>query len=203
MSKDLLLQANAAYVDDLYRRYLQDPASVPADWRDAFASMADGPGGMPTMGPDGTGPASVLSAGQAQTAFVSPSSGSGSVPLPSTASQAEPTVEPTIGVFDLIHSYRELGHLIANLNPLGGNPTSHPLLELEEFGFNEEDLDRTVACPSFGGCNQASLRDLIVMLRATYCGTLGIEYMHISDKGQRSWLQERIEPNLNLSLIHI
>lgn len=201
MSKDLLLQANAAYVDDLYRRYLQDPASVPADWRDAFASMADGPGGMPTMGPDGTRPASVLSAGQAQTAFVSPSSGSGSVPLPSTASQAEPTVEPTIGVFDLIHSYRELGHLIANLNPLGGNPTSHPLLELEEFGFNEEDLDRTVACPSFGGCNQASLRDLIVMLRATYCGTLGIEYMHISDKGQRSWLQERIEPNLNVPVL--
>jgi 2-oxoglutarate dehydrogenase E1 component len=105
--------------------------------------------------------------------------------------------ERVIGVFDLIHSYRELGHLIANLNPLGGNLTEHPLLALDEFGFTEAELDRVVQCPSFKGCAQASLRELIDLLRATYCGTLATEYMYISDKAQREWLQERMEPTRN------
>jgi len=106
--------------------------------------------------------------------------------------------EPTLGVFDLIHSYRELGHLIANLDPLGENQTSHPLLELSEFGFNEQDLNRVVSCPTFGACENAPLRELIVMLRATYCGTIGIEYMHISSKEQREWLQAQLEPSLSI-----
>lgn len=105
--------------------------------------------------------------------------------------------EKTIGVFDLIHSYRELGHLIANLDPLGHNRTSHPLLELSEFGFEDGDLERTVECPSFKGCQKATLGVLVERLRATYCGTLGVEYMFIEDKEQRSWLQERMEPRHN------
>jgi 2-oxoglutarate dehydrogenase E1 component len=105
--------------------------------------------------------------------------------------------EPTIGVFDLIHSYRELGHLIADLDPLGHNQREHPLLALSEFGFSEADLARTVDCPSFKGCDSAPLGELVELLRATYCGTLGVEYMYISDKAQRDWLQERMEPGLN------
>ncbi len=106
-------------------------------------------------------------------------------------------VEATIGVFDLIHSYRELGHLVADLDPLGHNPTDHPLLALSEFGFADADLNRVVDCPSFKGRQRASLRELIDLLRATYCGTIGVEYMYISDKTQRDWLQERMEPALN------
>ena len=105
--------------------------------------------------------------------------------------------DPHIGVLDLIHSYRELGHLIADLNPLGGNLTEHPLLELGEFGFDEADLDRVVECPTFRGHQQATLRELIALLRATYCGTVGVEYMYISDKAQRDFLKERMEPTLN------
>ncbi len=105
--------------------------------------------------------------------------------------------ERTLGVFDLIHSYRELGHLIADLDPLGDNQTDHPLLALREFGFGEDDLERTVECPSFRGCSHAALRELIRLLRATYCSTLGVEYMYISDKVQRDWLQEHMEPTLN------
>ena len=105
--------------------------------------------------------------------------------------------ERHLGVLDLIHSYRELGHLIADLNPLGGNPTEHPLLARSEFGFDESDLDRVVECPTFRGHSHASLRELIALLRATYCGTLGVEYMYISDKAQRDWLKERMEPSLN------
>jgi 2-oxoglutarate dehydrogenase E1 component len=112
---------------------------------------------------------------------------------PASGAQAE----RHLGVLDLIHSYRELGHLIADLNPLGGNVTEHPLLALGEFGFDETDLDRIVQCPTFRGHPQASLRELIELLRATYCGTLAVEYMYISDKAQRDWLKERMEPTLN------
>ena len=113
------------------------------------------------------------------------------------AVRPEPTLERNIGIFDLIHSYRELGHLIANLDPLGHNQTSHPLLEPSEFGFTDADLDRVVDCPTFKGCTRTTLRDLIARLRATYCGTLGVEHMDILDKDQRTWLQERMEPTLN------
>ena len=112
---------------------------------------------------------------------------------PATAAQAE----RHLGVLDLIHSYRELGHLVADLNPLGGNATEHPLLALSEFGFDEADLDRVVQCPTFRGHSHASLRELIGLLRATYCGTIGVEYMYIADKTQRDWLKERMEPSLN------
>src|SRR5206468_50125 len=92
---------------------------------------------------------------------------------------------PVIGVFDLVHSYRELGHLVADLNPLAPKPAGHPLLEPSEFGFGDEDLDRVVSCGGFRGCSRTSIRDLIARLQATYCGTLGVEYMHIQDQEQR------------------
>jgi 2-oxoglutarate dehydrogenase E1 component len=104
---------------------------------------------------------------------------------------------PVLGVFDLVHSYRELGHLVAHLNPLAPRPESHPLLEPSEFGFHETDLDRVVECASFRGCATATLRDLIARLRATYCETIGVEYLHIQDKEQRQWLQEQMEPTSN------
>src|SRR5262249_37348876 len=99
-----------------------------------------------------------------------------------TAATVEPPGERNIGVFDLIHSYRELGHLIANLDPLGHNQMGHPLLEPAEFGFTAADLDRVVDTPTFKGQAQAKLRDLLDLLRATYCDTLGVEYMDIPDK---------------------
>lgn len=110
---------------------------------------------------------------------------------------AATAVEPTTGVFDLIHSYRELGHFVAELDPLGHNQREHPLLELSEFGFGPDDLDRVVECATFRYCRQASLRELVELLRATYCRTLGVEYMHIPVKAQREWLQDRMEPVLN------
>jgi 2-oxoglutarate dehydrogenase E1 component len=98
---------------------------------------------------------------------------------------------------DLVHSYRELGHLVADLDPLAQTPRSHPLLALGEFGFTEADLGRTVDATPFKGLERATLRELVAALEETYCGTLGIEYMHIADKAPRAWLQERMEPARN------
>ena len=105
--------------------------------------------------------------------------------------------EAVLEVSDLVHSYRELGHLVAHLNPLAPKPAGHPLLEAAELGFTEADLGRVVECTSFRGCAAAPLRELIARLEATYCGTLGVEYLDIQDKEQRQWLQERMEPGSN------
>jgi 2-oxoglutarate dehydrogenase E1 component len=113
------------------------------------------------------------------------------------AEASRPLAARNIGVFDLIHSYRELGHLIADLDPLGHNQPTHPLLHMSEFGFGDADLDRVVDCPTFKGCTRTTLRELIGLLRATYCATVGVEYMDIADKAQRVWLQERMEPSGN------
>ena len=101
------------------------------------------------------------------------------------------------GYEDLVHAYRELGHFVAKLDPLGHNRPAHPLLDLSEFGLTLNDLDRQVGSGTFLGPTDGTLRDLIEKLRATYCGTIGVEFMEISDKAQREWLIQRMEPTLN------
>src|SRR2546422_703907 len=100
-------------------------------------------------------------------------------------------------VAELVHAYRELGHLVADLDPLGGSPREHPLLRLSELGFTERDLDRVVDWAPFKGGARGPLRELIAALRETYCGTLGVEYLSVADKARRDWLQERMEPRRN------
>ena len=83
------------------------------------------------------------------------------------------------------------------MDPLDRSLRRHPLLELSEFGFEEADLDRVVDCAPFRNLGQAPLRDLAAALRETYGSTLGVEYLMISDKAQREWFQERMEPSRN------
>src|SRR5437667_1014142 len=164
---DSVTLANKDYVAEQYRRYKADPRSVGEEWALFFAGFE--------LGASSNGAAvGGVAAG---------------VPAATSA--------PVIGVFDLVHSYRELGHLVADLNPLTPKPAGHPLLEPSEFGFGDEDLDRVVSCGGFRGCSRASIRDLIARLQATYCGTLGVEYMHIQAQEQRVWLQERMETTSN------
>jgi len=99
--------------------------------------------------------------------------------------------------YALVHAYREFGHLIANLDPLGIEVTpAHPFLELAAFGLAEADLDREVQAP-FHGEFKGTLRQLLDALRETYCGTLGAEFMDNSDAGQREWLEKRMESTRN------
>src|SRR2546422_15311 len=74
---------------------------------------------------------------------------------------ASPAAGSALEIADLVHSYRELGHLVAHLNPLGPPPAGHPLLAPSEFGFTEADFERVVECASFRGCAVAPLGDLI------------------------------------------
>ncbi|MDB5350002.1 MAG: 2-oxoglutarate dehydrogenase, component, partial [Planctomycetota bacterium] len=102
------------------------------------------------------------------------------------------------GVTRLIEAYREIGHYLADLDPLKLSPSrdSHELLELGEFGLSESDLDQifsTTLVPS----GKATLREILAILRETYCRSIGVEYMHIRNPKVRKWLQEYMEGSRN------
>ncbi|MBI2963164.1 MAG: 2-oxoglutarate dehydrogenase E1 component [Deltaproteobacteria bacterium] len=105
--------------------------------------------------------------------------------------------EPAPRVADLVEAYRNFGHLIADLDPLGHSPRSHPFLELQKFGFGADDLARTVSSGSVCGLTKAPLGELLGALHETYCGTLGVEVLDIRDNQQRDWLESRMESTRN------
>ena len=175
---DALTAGNAQYVEQLYEAYRRDRNSVDPQWAVFFAGFdLAGATALPQALPSSPTPAAPVSAAPAASGTPAPSA--------------------DLQVADLIHAYRELGHLIANLDPLGHNITHHPLLDLSEFGLSAADLDRTVITPTTLGGGRCTLRELIAKLRTTYCGTFAVEYMDIRDGEQRQWLQEQMEPTLN------
>jgi 2-oxoglutarate dehydrogenase E1 component len=97
----------------------------------------------------------------------------------------------------LINRYRDLGHLLACMDPLSACPTSHPLLELSEFGLSPDDFQTVFATPQFSFTAQATLKEIVQTLKATYCHSVGVEYMHLQDPDERRWLQDRMEPQRN------
>src|SRR5262245_4719574 len=117
--------------------------------------------------------------------------------LAARAEAAAPQAGTERSLVRLINAYRDLGHFVAHLDPLGTPRGGHPLLELAMFGLEEADLDRTFDTAHFLGLRRGTLRELIAALRETYCRTIGVEYTHIQDTNIRRWLQERMEPRRN------
>ena len=167
---DFVNRANADYIDRIYAQYQKDPRSVDAQWTAFFAGFE--------FGHDRSAAAAATDGGDTTAA---------------TRANAE-AVNAGIALFDMVHSYRELGHFVAHLDPLGHDRPNHPLLELANFGINSSMLDKPVGGGGFVGWTVGSLRDLIEKLRATYCRAIGVEFTGISDKAQREWLQARMEP---------
>jgi 2-oxoglutarate dehydrogenase E1 component len=164
---DFVNRANADLIDRMHQQYLRDPRSVSPQWQAFFAGFDLG-----------------LERAEAEAAPPKPDD--------------QPTILPlTMGVFDLVHTYREVGHFCARLDPLGHNRPDHPLLHLGNFGMTHADLDKKVGPGSFMGRTDGTLRDLVTRLRTTYCGSIGIEFTGISDKAQRDWLQQHMEPIYN------
>ncbi|MBT4141503.1 MAG: 2-oxoglutarate dehydrogenase E1 component, partial [Candidatus Latescibacteria bacterium] len=101
------------------------------------------------------------------------------------------------GAISLVNAYRTWGHMIADLAPMSYQRPPHPLLDLSEYGFTEEDLDRQVGSGGFLGQTDGTLRDLLDKLKQTYCGPIGVEFSEIPYKSQREWLERQMEPILN------
>ncbi len=174
--------ANATYLAELYVLFEQDPSSLDPEWQSFYASLGDDAADVfadargPSWGTKDTLPA-----------LVSPS---GSL----TKQQAIDAARDTLGARLLIRAYRTRGHLIAKLDPLElSTRREHPELRPASYGFTKVDYDRPIYIGGVFGLEFATLRQVLDILRRTYCGTIGVEYMHISDPVQRTWIQERIE----------
>ncbi len=102
-------------------------------------------------------------------------------------------VGKTARVQELINSFRVRGHLMADIDPLEYQQRSHPDLEIEQHGLTFWDLDREFTVGGFAGKRTALLREVLGVLRDSYCRTVGLEYMHIQDPAQRKWFQDRLE----------
>ena len=199
-----LFGANAPFIEELYARYLEDPGKVDADWQIFFAALADdkvavlaenrgaswAPNGVRVIG------AAEIDAPRTP-ANRNAKGGNGAAAALAGKSDLEirAAAYDTSRAFLLIRSYRIRGHLEADLDPLHlSQNVLHRELDPATYGFGEADWERPILIfGSLGLGEQATLRQIWERLRKTYCGHIGVEYMHISDPDQKAWIQERIE----------
>ncbi len=106
-------------------------------------------------------------------------------------------VEKQARVLQLIHAYRVRGHLVSDLDPLDSKRTPHRDLDPATYGLTLWDLDREFITNGLSGKDKATLREILEVLRETYCGTIGVEYMYIADPERKDWLQDRMESTRN------
>ncbi|HMJ41378.1 MAG TPA: 2-oxoglutarate dehydrogenase E1 component [Pseudolabrys sp.] len=204
-----LYGGNAAYIEDLHAQYETDPASVDAEWADFFKSLKDDKSDVvkSAQGASWTKPnwpvrengdlVSALDGQWAETEKkigdkISAKAQAKGVELaPADVMQA---TRDSIHALMLIRAYRIRGHFHAKLDPLGLSPEPNEAeLEPGSYGFAEADLDRRIFLDMVLGLEFASMREIVAILRRTYCQTLGVEFMHISNAAQKAWIQERIE----------
>ncbi len=173
---------NAPFVEELYENYLDNPTAVPAEWRDYFDRLAQMPGYVARDVPH----APVVAA------FAELGKDGGFRPA---AQAAGGDGKKQVSVLQLINAHRILGTRWAELDPLKRmpRPEIHEL-ELSFYGFSDADLNQTFNAGSFKGTPEnAKLGDILGALRQTYCSSVGVEYMYMSDYTEKRWLQERLE----------
>ncbi len=200
---------NAEYLEQLYARYANDPNAVDASWQAYFKALGDtdqdvraeatGPSWHRTDWPpvpsddltaalDGQWPAEPKAAAKKITAKAEEKG------VELSDSQIQQAVLDSMRALMLIRAYRIRGHLVADLDPLGMREDSrHPELDPLSYGFTENDLDRPIFLDKVLGLDVASMREIVAIVKSTYCGTFALQYMHISDGEQAGWLKERIE----------
>ncbi|HJV11815.1 MAG TPA: thiamine pyrophosphate-dependent enzyme, partial [Burkholderiales bacterium] len=185
LANSYLFGGNAAFIEDLYEKYLGNPQSVPEEWRDYFDRMQNLPGALDkdvAHAPVVESFVQRAKAGQFAAARTLPQ---------------EPVAPERLQVAALllVTAYRIAGSRWATVDPLKRMPRpSIPELEPAYYDLKEADLDQMVNAGSFVGLERTSLRNLVQALRDTYCRNIGFEYMFISDRAQRQWIQEHIEP---------
>ncbi len=213
--------ANATFVAELYSNYLKRPDSVDPEWSQFFGSLHDDARALlEDLKGASWAPRDSRVIGSANGAAIgAPGNGHadpvrhadngaplGGAPL-SYGAPAEATAAPdqirratldSIRALMLIRAYRVRGHLEANLDPLGlMKPEAHPELDPKTYGFTESDLDRPIFINYVLGLETATMRQIIEVVRATYCGNIGVEFMHIQGPDEKAWIQERIEGGRN------
>ncbi|MBA3697849.1 MAG: 2-oxoglutarate dehydrogenase E1 component [Planctomycetes bacterium] len=166
---------NLQHLEDMYAKWQADPTSVDRDWQTFFAGFDLGVA-RPAQGAD------EVSGGYAVVA---------NTPTPGRVDQQRAD--------GLIYAYRDIGHLTCNLDPLDlANTPEHPNLQLEAYGLSDADLEREYACDTiYGMGKRAPLGQIVAHLKATYCGTIAVEYQHIQDREVRHWMRREVETGRN------
>ncbi|MEP2682671.1 MAG: 2-oxoglutarate dehydrogenase E1 component [Sulfitobacter sp.] len=202
---------NAEYLEQLYAQYAKNPNAVDAAWAEFFRQMGDA---EPDVTAEAAGPS--WARGDWPPApnddLTAALTGEWPAPVETKAAgkkiaekaakagvevsdeQIQRAVLDSIRALMLIRAYRIRGHLAADLDPLamrGG--AAHPELDPQSYGFMEADMDRPIFIDNVLGLQVASMRQIVDIVKRTYCGTFALQYMHISDPGQSAWLKERIE----------
>ncbi len=211
---------NATYVAELYARFLENPNSVDSGWVKFFTELADdrrevldelngaswasavsgvigSNGGMsaedvaasfdrPAAPGDGPSPAEMMGGGL-------PTMARG-LDGRANADKIRQATLDSINALMMIRVYRVRGHLIANFDPLGlEGKALHPELDPKSYGFHEADMDRPIFINNVLGLETATPREILKVLRETYCSSIGVEFMHMQEPEERSWIQRRIE----------
>jgi 2-oxoglutarate dehydrogenase E1 component len=196
MSENLsfLTGANGEYIAHLYSSYLKNPSSVDRSWKDFFITLNDkeitilrelhGASWTPVENRrDGNGFAIEAANGN-----------DASATAPSASGDVRQAAQDSIRALMLIRAYRARGHLLANLDPLGLKPVDiHPELEPSYYGFTDGDYNRAIYINGVLGKDYATLTEIMDIVRSTYCGNVGVEFLHMSDPTEKQWIQERIE----------
>ncbi|MBI2718002.1 MAG: 2-oxoglutarate dehydrogenase E1 component [Rhizobiales bacterium] len=200
-----LYGGNAQFIEQLYGKYLENPAAVDQHWRQFFAGLEDNAAeakrqvqGPSWQRPDWPVPASgeLVSAldGNWPVAPAKPDGKAKGEAPPLSLDEVRRATTDSVRALMMIRAFRMRGHLAANLDPLSlAEPKPQPELDPASYGFGEADLDRPIFLDKVLGLEHASIRQITDILRRTYCSTLGVEFMHISDPIQKAWIQERIE----------
>ena len=201
--------ANAAYIEEMQDQYARNPGSVPDQWRHFFESLQEGAGTVENepLNPSWAVPLTQLETNGEMVAAltgdydqlqnelhgkIAERAHQHGVEMSPAASFR--AIQDSIRALMLIRAYRAMGHLAADLDPLGlTDRLIHRELEPETYGFTEADLDRPIFIDRVLGLETATMRQILGILQRTYCQHIGVEFTHITNPAQKSWIQERIE----------
>ena len=201
---------NAAWLEQLHARYANDPNAVDAAWADFFKSLGDD---EISVKQDAAGPSwaradwppqpqdDLTAALDGQWAKDELKDAGAKIKAKAAEHKADVTddqvrqaVLDSVRALMLIRAYRIRGHLVADLDPLSlRSANTHAELDPASYGFSEADMDRPIFLDNVLGLEFGSLREILDIVKRTYCGTFALQYMHISNPGEASWLKERIE----------
>ena len=209
LGSSFLSGANANYIEQLQAQYERDPGSVDAEWRAFFDDLDDERGDVERSaeGASWKRPGwPMLANGEVVAAL----DGNWGAPTDAViATRIKAKAEPKGGISDeelrratrdslralmMIRAFRMRGHLHANLDPLGLEPEREKQeITPDAYGFTEADYDRPIFIDNVLGLEKATIREMLDILRRTYCSTIGFEFMHVSDPDEKAWMQLRIE----------
>ncbi len=196
----IFTSANAAYIAELYDRYLADPNSVDTSWVPVFKELEDNKPGI-------EGEINGASWARSKTSVIGQDGGGNGIDEPTSipteaksqisSDEVTKVAQESIRARILIRSYRVRGHLHAQFDPLGIIGAGyHRELDYKTYGFTEEDLNRKFYLDTFtsmAGKAEATLGEILEVMRESYCSSIGVEYMHIQETEERAWIQNAVE----------